>query len=60
MKSKEKLNEIKKEVETTSKKLRKLTEEELAQVTGGKENAGGSETSVAMKVEVESDSTGLK
>ena len=35
MKTKEELNEIKEEVETVSRKLRELTEEELAQVTGG-------------------------
>ena len=35
MKSKEELNAIKEEVETVSKKLRELTEEELEQVTGG-------------------------
>ena len=35
MKTKEERNEIKEEVETVSKKLCALTEEELAQVTGG-------------------------
>ena len=35
MKTKEELNALKEEVETVSKKLHKLTEEELAQVTGG-------------------------
>ena len=35
MKTKEELNAMKKEVETVSKKLHKLTEEELEQVTGG-------------------------
>lgn len=34
MKTKEELNELKEEVETLNKKLRELTEEELAQVTG--------------------------
>ena len=35
MKTKEELNELKKEVEAVNEKLRKLTEEELEQVTGG-------------------------
>lgn len=35
MKSKEELNALKEEVETLNKKLHELTEEELAQVTGG-------------------------
>ena len=35
MKSKEELNALKEEVETLNKKLAELTEEELAQVTGG-------------------------
>ena len=35
MKSKEALNTLKKEFETLSQKLRELTDEELAQVTGG-------------------------
>ena len=35
MKSKEELNALKEEVETLGKKLAELTEEELAQVTGG-------------------------
>ena len=35
MKTKEELNELKEEVETVSKKLHELTEEELAQVSGG-------------------------
>ena len=35
MKSKEELNALKEEVETMSKKLHALTEEELKQVTGG-------------------------
>ena len=35
MKSKEELNAIKEEVETVSRKLHELTEEEIAQVTGG-------------------------
>ena len=35
MKTKEELNALKKEVETVSRKLHELTEEELAQVTGG-------------------------
>ena len=35
MKSKEELNALKENVETVSKKLAELTEEELAQVSGG-------------------------
>ena len=35
MKTKEELNALKKEVETLNKKLAELTEEELAQVSGG-------------------------
>ena len=35
MKSKEELNALKEEVETVSKKLHELTEEELKQVVGG-------------------------
>ena len=35
MKSKEELNALKEEVETLNKKLAELTDEELAQVSGG-------------------------
>ena len=35
MKTKEELNALKEEVETVSRKLQELTEEELLQVTGG-------------------------
>ena len=35
MKTKEELNELKEEVESVNEKLQELTEEELAQVTGG-------------------------
>ena len=35
VKSKEELNALKEKVETVSRKLHELTEEELAQVTGG-------------------------
>ena len=35
MKTQEELNALKEEVETLNKKLAELTEEELAQVTGG-------------------------
>ena len=35
MKTKEELNALKEEVETLNKKLAELSEEELAQVTGG-------------------------
>ena len=38
MKTKEELNALKEEVETVNKKLHELTEEELAQVSGGFEN----------------------
>ena len=38
MKTKEELNTIKEEVEALNKKLHELTEEELAQVTGGAYN----------------------
>ena len=37
MKTKEELNALKEEVETLNKKLAELTEEELAQVTGGQQ-----------------------
>ena len=36
MKTKEELNELKEEVETVNEKLHELTDEELAQVTGGR------------------------
>ena len=36
-KTKEELNTIKEEVETLNEKLRELTDEELAQVTGGQD-----------------------
>ena len=35
MKTKEELNALKQEIETLNKKLAELTDEELAQVTGG-------------------------
>ncbi len=35
MKTKEELNALKEEVETVSRKLHELTDEELAQVSGG-------------------------
>ena len=38
MKTPEELNALKEEVETLNKKLHELTEEELAQVSGGFEN----------------------
>ena len=41
MKTKQELNALKEEVETVSKKLHELTEEELAQVSGGGELPGG-------------------
>ena len=36
MKTKEELNALKEEVETLNKKLHELTDDELAQVTGGR------------------------
>ena len=36
MKTKEELNALKQEVETVNEKLQELTEEEIAQVSGGK------------------------
>ena len=41
MKTKEELNALKNEVETLNKKLAELTEEELAQVSGGVLPDGG-------------------
>ncbi len=38
MKTKEELNALKEEVETVSRKLHELTDEELAQVTGGQDH----------------------
>ena len=40
MKTKEELNALKEEVETLNKKLHELTEEELAQVSGGDASDG--------------------
>ena len=40
MKTKKELNEIKEEVETASRKRHELTDEELAQVSGGISNEG--------------------
>ena len=40
MKTKEELNALKEEVEALNKKLAELTEEELAQVSGGKRRSG--------------------
>ena len=41
MKTKEELNALKEEVETLNKKLHELTEEELAQVSGGSGSSTG-------------------
>ena len=41
MKTKEELNALKEEVETLNKKLHELTEEELAQISGGVTYEGG-------------------
>ena len=49
MKTKEELNAIKTEVETLSKQLAELTEEELAQVSGG------AMQSIGMKINSSSD-----
>ena len=40
MKTKEELNALKEEVEAVNRKLQELTEEELAQVSGGAYNNG--------------------
>ena len=40
MKTKEELNALKEEVEALNKKLHELTEEELAQVSGGNRREG--------------------
>ena len=40
MKTKEELNALKEEVETLNKKLHELTDEELAQVSGGSGGSG--------------------
>ena len=40
MKTKEELNTLKEEEETVSRKLRDMTDEELAQVTGGANQHG--------------------
>ena len=40
MKTKEELNALKEEVETLNRKLHELTEEELAQVSGGGDGTG--------------------
>ena len=49
MKTKEELNELKEEVEALSKKLHELTEDELEQVTGGKEDMAEQSDSKAPK-----------
>ena len=41
MKTKEELNALKEEVETLNKKLHELTDEELEQVSGGKDQEKG-------------------
>lgn len=47
MKTTEKINALKEDVETLNKKLHELTEEELEQVAGGLDN---SNATVALKV----------
>ena len=51
-KSKEELNAIKEEVETVNKKLHELTEEELAQVTGGSKKADIISIATGMIIEI--------
>ena len=54
MKTKEELNALKEEVETVSRKLRELTEEDIAQVFGG---ADGDAPSIIQPSPSSSDST---
>ena len=51
-KTKEELNAIKEEVETVNKKLHELTEEELAQVTGGSKKADIISIATGMIIEI--------
>ena len=51
-KSKEELDALKKEAETVSKKLHELTEEELAQVTGGSKKADIISIATGMIIEI--------
>ena len=62
MKTKEELNALKEEVETVSKKLHELTEEELAQVTGGIDRSGlsGGFTTPAFNYELDQLNPGCK
>ena len=46
-KTQEELNALKEEVETVRKKLHELTDEELAQVSGGGYKPNGSESNVS-------------
>ena len=50
MKTKEELNTLKEEVETLHKKLHELTEEELAQVSGGVELPDDGKTNVVFAI----------
>ena len=52
MKTKEELNALKEEVEAVNKQLHELTEEELAQVSGGGglEDSDGSESEIIRKL----------
>ena len=52
MKTKEELNALKEEVETVNKKLQELTEEELAQVTGGSKKADIISIATGMIIEI--------
>ena len=56
MKTKEELNALKEEVETLNKKLAELTEEELAQVSGGSsaEDPSGYQISERMRSKIRS------
>ena len=52
MKTKEELNALKEEVKAVSKKLTELTDEELAQVTGGSKKADIISIATGMIIEI--------
>ena len=52
MKSKEELNDLKKEIEVLNKKLVELTDEELTQVTGGSKKADIISIATGMIIEI--------
>ena len=58
MKAKEELNALKKEVEALNKKLAELTEEELAQVTGGSLADSLKKLQDGMKIDSGTDDSG--